>query len=133
MTWIKATGWLQIDDAVRIVTNADICRYYQWFITKEFWYTVKTQLPRHGAHITVVNPKIHKSNDFRAIRNLKGQRVNFEFDPTCLYGSRVNYWIPVKCPMVKRIRDILKITEYGCDKGPHLTICNKKFNDPNQS
>jgi hypothetical protein len=131
--WIKGSGWIQINDAVRIVSDLDICRYYQWFIKKQFWNTVKTQLPKHGTHITIVNPKIYKGGDFKAIQQFKNKRVEFEYNPSEMYISRVNFWIPVKCDVVKTIRDILNIKEYGCDKGPHMTVCNKKFNDPTQN
>lgn len=124
---IKLRGHIEVKDGVRIVTNWDLCRYYQWLINKHFYNTVKTQLPKHGSHITVCNPKIHKVSDFSKVKYLHGKPVDFLIFPDKLYQSRVNFWIPAKCDEVERlIKDTLNIKDDANYWGLHITVCTKK-------
>lgn len=113
------------DTGVRIITNLDIVRYYQWLITKGTWGTIKTQLPKWGAHITIVNKKIHNFS-VREAMQFHNLRLQFLYYPEKMYQSRVNFWIPVDCPEALKIKKQLKVSDNDF-WGLHLTICNLKF------
>jgi hypothetical protein len=130
--WRNATGKIEVNNGVRIVTDKDLCKYYQWFIFRE--YNVKTQLPAHGAHITIVNPKIHKHEDLNLVIDYHGREVEFFYDPEKLYISPVNYWLPAQCSIDHEIKWLLAVeNNYSARNdikywGLHLTIANTKFN-----
>ena len=126
---IKTTGKIEVNNGVRIILHDDFVRYYQWLINKYHYNTVKTQLPKHRAHITVVNPKIHKNVDFNKAKKYIGKVVDVTFDPEEMYISKVNYWIPVKCEFADKLKKELGVNDGANYYGLHATICNKKFND----
>lgn len=125
---IKLRGHIEVDNGVRIKTNWDLCRYYQWHINKYFYNTIKTQLPRHGGHSTLINPNIHKITDFSPVKHLHGQVAEFIIFPEKLYQSRVNFWIPAEIPIEKEIKQLLNVKDNSNYWGAHFTICNVKFN-----
>lgn len=134
MTWIKGTGRIEvnnirgdINNGVRVVFGFDFCRYYAWLINREFWGTIKTQFPAHGSHLTISNPKIHGNIDYSKVEKYRNMKVVFDYDPTMLYISKVNFWMPARLPIGAEIKKILNITESPHWKGDHLTVCNKKF------
>lgn len=130
---IKIYGNLEIDNGVRIVTTEDLCLYYKWFIDKYLYKTIHTQLPRHLAHCTIYNPSIHGDINLNSIRHLDKIPVDFWIDPVKLYESKMNFWIPVVCPMEKFIKNLLKIKDGPNYWGLHLTVCNKgKIGKPNE-
>ncbi len=113
-------------DGVRIITGYDIIRYYQWLINRATWDTVKNQLPRFGAHITIVNRKIHNFS-FKEALEFNNLELEFDYFPEDIHQSRVNFWMPVKCEKALQIKKELKVTDKDF-WGLHLTICNTKFN-----
>lgn len=125
--WIKASGKIQVSNGVRIVTNSGICGYYQWLIKRQKPW-IKTQLPTHGGHITICNPKIHKVKDFSLARYLHGKKVDFEFNPEEIYESKVNFWMPARTTIYQEVKSLFQFTETEKWWGLHLTICNQKFN-----
>jgi len=129
MTWIKGTGRIEIDNGIRIITNVDICKYYSWFIKKEFWNTIKTQIPKHQGHISIILPKIYGISDFSKALKYKNRKVEFAYDPENMYISKVNFWLPAQCYIEKEIKDLFGIKD-DPDKywGLHLVVANKKFN-----
>lgn len=126
MAWIRGKGTIEFDDGIRIVSRLDICRYYQWLIHKDRWDTIQTQRPKHNAHITLVNPKIHGKIDYEKVKAFKGQRVEYFYDPENMYISRVNYWMPVKADVEKQIKWLLRIDDGPKYWGLHLTVANLK-------
>ena len=125
---MKGLGTIHVSPkGVRINTSLDICSYYQWHIRKAFYNTVKTQLPKYKAHITIANPNIHKNCDFNTVKGLNGKKVTFEYNPQEIFRSRKNFWIPVKFDLEKEIKNLLKIVDSPNYLGLHLTICNMKF------
>lgn len=124
---LSATGHLYVgDDVVRINTDIDICKYYQWFINKEYFHTVKTQLPKHKAHITIVNPKIHGVRPIEKVKHLDGIPVKFAYSLD-IHRSPRNFWLPAYSELGDEIKRILGIVESKNYWGLHLTICNTKF------
>ena len=125
---IKLQGHIEVTDSgVRIVTGWDLCRYYQWFINKEFWNTIKTQLPKFGSHVTIISKAIFKNADFTPVKHLHGKRVEFIIFPERLYQSRVNFWIPVEAPIEREIKDLCGIKDDKNFFGLHCTVANRKF------
>jgi hypothetical protein len=123
---LKAEGTVFLmGDAIRIKTAIDFCEYYRWHIHKHFYETFRATLPRHDAHITIINPKIHGQLDFAPVRKYHGRKVIFEYSID-IHISRVNFWMPVVCPVAQEIKDILGIVEPPTWWGEHITICNRK-------
>lgn len=123
---ISCLGKIEINNGVRIKTNDDICLYYQWLIKKYFYNLVKIQTPSHGGHCTLYNPKIHGEKNVNEILKYNGQEIEFDLYPESLYISKVNYWIPVKCPFGDYLKKEMKIDDGPNYWGLHLTVCNKK-------
>lgn len=124
---LSAEGQIYIGiDTIRINTDMDICQYYKWFIDKFYHYTIKTQFPKHKAHITVVNPKIYGVHSLESLKHLHGERVRFYYSVD-VYRSPRNFWIPVKCDIADDIKKSLGIIDAENYYGLHLTICNTKF------
>jgi hypothetical protein len=123
---LKAEGTVYLmDDAIRIKTNIDFCKYYRWLIHKHFYDTFNATLPRHDAHITIVNPTIHGQFDFYSVRKYHRMKVMFEYSID-IHISPVNFWMPVVCPIAQEIKDKLGIVEPPTWWGEHITICNRK-------
>ena len=123
----KSTGKIQVRDGIRIVADADLIRYYKSLIDMYNYKTQRVQLPAHGAHITIVNPKIHRNARWWEAKNYEGETVEFEYYPEAAVVSRVNYWLPVGCEYAMQIIDKLKVDNGDNWWGLHLTICNRKF------
>lgn len=126
---IKCCGKVQIDNGIRIVTSIDICLYYRRLIHSHYYETIKTQVPSHGAHITVANPKIHKEAYYDLAKKYLDKSVEFFYSPEDVYISNVNFWFPVKCEWADNVRAELNINDGPSWWGYHLTVCNKKFNN----
>jgi hypothetical protein len=127
-TWLSCSGKIEVDNGVRIVTDVDICQYYRWFIKKEFWETVKTQIPKHKGHITIVNPKIHNVTDFSSVQDYHNREVLFDICPEQMYMSKVNFWIPARAAIEHEIKWLCAAKDKENYWGLHLTVANKKFN-----
>ena len=128
---MKINGKIEVKNGLRIKVNLDFCRYYMWLVTKYHYNTQKYQLPMHGAHVTILNPKIHgkkKQIDFNKLKPFDGKTVEFEVYPKDAYVSKVNVWLPVKCDFADKLKKALGIVEDRNWWGSHITICNKKFN-----
>lgn len=126
---MKGIGHVEVrEGGVRIIADMDLIRYYLALINFYEYKTVKLQLPLHGAHITILNPKIHKgAKHFKAIPYNK-KEVEFEYYPENAYISAKNYWLPVTCEFADRLIQECEIDNGAHWWGLHLTIANKKFN-----
>lgn len=123
----KSLGKIQVYNGVRIIADLDLIRYYHRLIDFYNYRTEKLQLPAHGAHITLINPKIHKVN-WTLAKKFAGKEVEFEAYPEQMTVSRVNYWIPVKCEYGDVLKKVLGVVEGSRYLGLHMTVCNRKFN-----
>ncbi len=128
---LQAKGKFKVGkNSIRIVLDADFCRYYCWLYQRAFWFTKKLQTPLHGAHIGVISEKIHK-RDCSDYLYLNGREVLFEYDYMGNYGGFskgfLNLWFDVSC---KDAEDILR--EFNLHKKTdgfaliHITIGNTK-------
>ena len=124
-----STGKLEINNGLRIVCGYDFIQYYKWLIEKSFWNTKKFQLPAHGSHITLLNPKIHKKFTYEPALPHIGKDISFSYNPLDVYESKVNFWLPIKCEFAEKLKNMCGVVENANYWGLHLTICNRKFND----
>jgi hypothetical protein len=126
-----STGIIKVtNDGVRIITGFDLVRYYQWLINKGTYNTIKNQLPKFGAHVTILNKTLHNFS-VKEASQFHNQQLEFIYFPEKIYQSRVNFWIPVECPRALEIKKILKVTDKDF-WGLHLTVCNRKFDLTNK-
>jgi len=123
----KSVGKIQVRDGVRIIADLDLIRYYHRLIDFYHYRTEKLQLPAHGAHVTLINPKLHNVNWKNALP-LNGKEVEFEYFPENAFESRVNFWIPVKCEYADALKRLLKVNDGPRYLGLHMTVANRKFN-----
>jgi hypothetical protein len=124
---IKIKGKIQVSNGVRIVINSDICRYYQSLIRREMPW-IKTQLPTHGGHVTIYNPKLHGKADLKLASYLRNKEVELTIFPERLNQSKVNFWIPATAAIYDEVKRLLRFKETDRWLGLHLTVCNTKFN-----
>lgn len=125
----KSKGKLVIDNGLRIVCGYDFILYYKWLIDKYFYNTQKLQLPAHGSHITIINPNIHNNFTYQPALPYIGKDIEFTYNPLDIYESKVNFWLPIQCPLADKIKKMCGAVEKKNWYGNHLTICNRKFND----
>jgi hypothetical protein len=122
----KASGKLEIKSGVRIIAPVDFILYYQKLFTMATWNTIKSQTPQHGAHISIVLPKIHgEAADLSPIHQWNGKRIEFEYNPLDIIITKKNVWMKVKCDEAENIKKILGITDKNF-LGFHMTILNFK-------
>jgi hypothetical protein len=126
---IRATGKIQVNNGIRIVTHIDFCRYYLWLWHQHIYHTHKYQLPAHGSHITIQNPRIHGPLILAEFQDLNGQEVDFWYDVNKAHVSRVNVWLPVFCDWADKFRKKNRIPiTYFAGSSLHITIGNIKYN-----
>jgi hypothetical protein len=125
----KATGRLEINNGLRINLGLDFIRYYKWLIEKAYWNTQRLQLPAHLAHCTLINPKIHKNFNYAPALPFIGKDIEFTYNPTTIYESKVNFWLPIQCPLAEEIKNKCGVYEGKNYYGLHITLANRKFND----
>lgn len=125
----KTKGHLQVKDgAVRIIAGLDLIKYYHSLVNFHNYRTQRLQLPAHGAHVTIINPKIHRGIDVNPAKEYAGWEVEFEYYPENIFISPRNYWIPVKCVFADFLKRKLKVNDGKGYLGLHLTVANNKFN-----
>lgn len=134
--FIKLQGTITVErNRVSIDFHGDLVNYYLWHIKKATWNTIKLSTPRYGAHVSVIIPTIHgeyiQNKDLRKeLVRWNKKKVDVFMDPTDVrIGGHskgfINYWIPIKCNEVQRMKDLLFIKETNYH-GDHLTIASNK-------
>lgn len=133
--WMKASGrFLVTEDSIRVVLHPDFCKFYGWLYKKATYNTQKISPPKHGAHINLVSPKIHKGVDCGAYLHLNGAKVDFFYDIGGNFGGFSkgfkNFWLDVKGKVLYKILDNLGIKQKKHEIGRfarlHITIFNTK-------
>lgn len=132
---IKLQGHIEVNNGVRIVTNWDLCRYYQWLFNKYHFNIIKNQLPRHKSHVSILLPDIHGIKNFDKVKFLNGKRVSFFINPEKVTITKKNCWLAVvldkeAIKIANFIKKVYNVNDKGF-WGYHLVILNFKFNDPN--
>ena len=129
---MKISGtYLVQKGAIKVITNNDVCKYYRWLFNKAHFNTIKNQIPKHGAHVGIINPKIHRSIDCMELKDLNGKRVDFDIDIEGNYGGFtkgfLNFWLDAHCQEFIDIRKWFGVYEEQDGFAPfHLTILNTK-------
>lgn len=129
--WVKARGKFRVTkDSIRIVTDIDFCKYYARLFYEAHYKTIKYNLPQHGAHITIVNPKIHPNLNLQNYSSLDGTEVVFEYNVEGNYGGFtkgfLNFWFDVRCKKAHKIFKELGLPEQKGFSFAHITILNTK-------
>lgn len=123
-------GIVEFRDGLRLRIDNDFCRYYKVLIEKSLFLTKKYQIPAHGAHLTIYNPKIHGFISPSRLRKYAGQRDEIMYDPLyCIQGIRVDmFYFPAYSKLSETIKKELQINNGPNYHGDHITICNRKNN-----
>ena len=87
--------------------------------------SVDLQLPKHGAHITVVSGKYEQPKDFTFWGKYQGRELTFYYDPEAIEYGGSYYWMPVVCEELTGIREELGLKP-RIKWQWHLTIGNLK-------
>jgi hypothetical protein len=130
--YIKAKGKFLVEpNSIRVVLGYDFCKFYKWLFDRAHWFTIKTQLPLHEAHIGVVNPKLHKDVDTTSYKYLNNQEIWIEYSPDGFYGGATkgfkNFWFDVKSEELYVIATKLNVlNSYKNISNFHITILNNK-------
>jgi hypothetical protein len=133
----RACGKYKIDqNSIKIVTDNDFCAFYRWLFRRTHYNTIQIQPPKHGAHIGVINPNIHKHIDGSPLDcsdylYLNGREVWFDYTVEGNYGGFqkgfMNFWLNVEC---KEAEEILREFGYGEKTDGfslfHITVGNNK-------
>jgi hypothetical protein len=127
---LRAKGTFKVTvDSIRIVTDIDFCKFYRWLFVRAHYFTKNIQIPKHGAHSTVISPKIHKVDCTKYLR-LNNQAVWFEYDILGNYGGYskgfLNFWLDISCPDAEAILDDYGFKKQGGFSRLHVTIGNSK-------
>lgn len=129
---LKALGkYLVKKNDIRVVTTPDFCSYYANLFKKAHWNTIKVNLPKYGAHIGIINPKIHGEIDCSEFLCLNGKKVWFEYDITGNYGGFskgfLNFWLDVYSQEFENIAKKLNCLNPNRNFANfHITILNTK-------
>ena len=131
MSWIKAKGKFHIsNNSIKIVTGFDFCKYYAKLFYQAHYKTIKYNLPQHGAHINIVNPKLHPGLDLKKYKKLHNKPVEFEYSVEGNYGGFakgfLNFWFDVRCEQAYKIFKELNLPEQDGFSFAHITILNTK-------
>ena len=127
--WLKASGTLLIEAGyARIKLDDDFIHYYRKLLLEYYGELPQDlQLPKHGAHITIVSHKIHGDIDTTCLDCYHGDIVEFDYSPEILKGGTkfATYYAPVECFFAEFIKRKLGIVENNF-LGLHICICNNK-------
>jgi hypothetical protein len=125
---VKRTGIVRVEEN-RMVINLenDLVLYYRWIIENHHYKTVRFQTPAYGAHITILNRKIHGSKyNYNHLKKYHKKEVEFNYDPVNINigGSRYKvYWLNVDVPFADSVKRELNVIETGF-LGYHITLGN---------
>jgi len=127
---LNAAGTVSVAPGeVRINLSADFCKYYRSLLLEALKLDpLEFQIPKHGAHITIVSRKIHPGIDTSELRLMNGMTVNFTYDPDILEGGArfKTYYVKVTCAFAEKLKEELGIFEGDRFLGFHICICNNK-------
>ncbi len=120
--WYPATGVIRYTtNWVKVHTSISIIEYYSYLVEKHLHK--KLNLPRHGAHVTVISGKWERVTGKEAWGKHEGKQVTF------LYSSKVQdqgnyFWVEVWSLSLNQLREELGL---GARYHPlHLTVGNIK-------
>ena len=128
---LRASGTLKVDrrnQRIFVDMDIDFVRYYNWFITREYWKIYST--PKYGAHMTVGNVLFHDSIDWHLASKYHGKTIEFEYDENIYLGGQTKgiavWFVKTYSKEIERIKTELGIVEKSSYKGLHITISTAK-------
>lgn len=78
---IAAKGTIVVDQqSVVVKLNDDILFYYLWLIKRNMVLNDFIHTPKYGAHVTIINRKIHGDFDHRLLQDFEGNRIKIWYD-----------------------------------------------------
>lgn len=135
--WLEARGTFVVSNGdCRIVVDEDFCKYYKKLL--EYFEQEKIadfQIPRYGAHITIISTKIHGYRNTSKLEMLSGISIPFLYDADIKKGGTrfTTYYASVKCPFANLIKKELMVVEPSSFLGFHICITNNKAKIKNEN
>jgi hypothetical protein len=129
---LRALGYWKItDNSISIITDEGFCWFYRWLFNRAHYHTIKTQTPKHGAHINIIAPKIHGIIDCSKYNYLNGQEIYFNYDVMGNYGGFTrgfkNFWLDVFIPEAEEIlKNFGLLNKQDGFEFFHISILNNK-------
>lgn len=124
----KSYGKIEVKNGIRIILEADFIRYYKRLLDFYYFHTLKNQPPKHGAHLSIVLPDIHKNIDISKALIYNDTIVDFEYNPEEVIITKKNVWMKANCDFAEKLKKELNVVENDF-WGFHIVICNFKFNN----
>lgn len=122
--WFKAKGIIKYDpyrgkmksktDWWAVAnTDAEITRYYRWWVYNRYW--LKLDPPSWGAHVSIIRGEKPEPHLMHLWKKYDGHEIEYEYNHNVRQsgdttgGDRPDcFWfVDVKCPFLKQIRDEL--------------------------
>lgn len=129
-------------DRVSIDFCWDLANYYTWLIKRGTYNTINLFTPRHGSHVSVIIPTKHEQyiknkNLKKILDRFHGKKVDVWFNPEEIrIGGKsrnfTNFWVPVHCDEINRMKDLVGIREPEDYRGHHITFCSDKHEQNNK-
>lgn len=97
---IKQSSWKNV---VICSTDAEIDKYYSWFLQKRFNLELNRSLRK--AHVTIVNDVVEDKEAYEKTKQIwNGKKLVFDFDPSDIRTNGEHWWLKVKNEQVAEIR-----------------------------
>jgi len=121
MTWLKASGTISYYDSGWIVVYAsrDLMKYYRKLGELEH-----LSIPKHGAHITIVNGGKEDPRGSPAWRKYEEQEITFEYSIDVGYEDGF-WWLTIRSEELHNIREELGLAR-DLYWPLHITLANNR-------
>ena len=132
---LKTIGKVVVErHKVYVQLSLDLARYYTWLINKAHYNTIPLWLPRHGAHLSIILPTVHKlpeTTDLRkTLSECQGKKVEVEYSIDIRRGGKskgfTNFWVPARCNEARFIKIKAGVKDAPDYRGEHITFCSNK-------
>lgn len=114
-----------------VMFNADLGRYYNWFVCKNEWISLHP--PLHGIHLTFTNKKLNNNQfmDWNKARSYNNKKITIEYDVDLREGGSAqkgfrNFYLKVNDKQIEDIKNDVGIIETSNYYGAHITIGSTK-------
>jgi hypothetical protein len=101
-----------------VMCDDEISKYYRSLFYMQYPWLGKLTRPVWGTHISVIRNERVPNNHLWKKDN--GKIIKFEYEPGVISNGEY-YWLKVKCPELKQIREKLGLKPYP-KFGFHLTV-----------
>lgn len=136
-TWLEACGVFVVSPGdCRIIVDLDFCKYYKKLLEYSGIEEISEfQIPRYGAHITIVSAKIHGYRNTKRLQMLSGISVPFLYSSDIKKGGTrfTTYYASVKCSFAEVVKKELAVDDSANFLGFHICITNNKAKTKNEN